>query len=248
MRWFKHISVARRDEKIAAYLDDCKRPLEAYGFWWSLVEIIAEKLDPKTRKCSVTYSLTRWSRELYCHHHSVGNYMGKLESNGLVTIVREDSKITVTVSNLLKYLDEYTNKSGQRSGQNQEQETDTDTEAETKNNDPDGSSGDGKPSPPECPHEEIINLYHKILISNPKVREWTKERQKFLRARWREKPERQKLDWWKKYFEYISESKFLTGNAEPQSGRKTFIADLEWIVRPSNFVKIIEGKYHEAAA
>lgn len=93
-----------------------------------------------------------------------------------------------------------------------------------------------------CPHDEIIALYHECLPVNPKVRIWNETRKGYLRARWREDVQRQNLDWWKRFFEYIAKSNFLTGNVD-QNGRKPFLADLEWIVKPSNFVKIIEGKY-----
>ncbi|MER2551780.1 MAG: hypothetical protein ABTQ28_00760, partial [Thauera sp.] len=40
---------------------------------------------------------------------------------------------------------------------------------------------------------------------------------------------------------------FLTGKII-STGRPPFELDLEWIVSPANFVKIIEGKYHREAA
>jgi hypothetical protein len=35
----------------------------------------------------------------------------------------------------------------------------------------------------------------------------------------------------------------LTGKVNSKDGR-AFVADLEWILKPSNFAKIVEGKYH----
>lgn len=93
-----------------------------------------------------------------------------------------------------------------------------------------------------CPHEEIIALYHEILPANPKVRIWNDTRKSYLRSRWREDDTRQNLHYWEKLFGYISKSDFLTGKTETPN-RRPFMADLEWIVKPSNFVKIIEGKY-----
>lgn len=96
---------------------------------------------------------------------------------------------------------------------------------------------------PECPHREIIDLYHHTLPSLPKVIDWTPARASMLRTRWKEKPERQSLEWWKAFFESISESDFLMGRTNGNNGRKPFKADMEWIVRPQNMVKILEGKY-----
>ena len=95
----------------------------------------------------------------------------------------------------------------------------------------------------DCPHQEIINLYHEILPELPKVKIWNDIRQKLLRARWREDPQRQNLEWWRKFFEFIrDECPFLTGKLPGRDGR-IFQADLEWIIRPTNFVKILEGRY-----
>lgn len=90
---------------------------------------------------------------------------------------------------------------------------------------------------PECPHKEILGIYHEMLPSLPKVRMWTEKRAKALRARWNEDKERQSLDWWKRFFASVSHSDFLTG-------RKTdFQADLEWLLTAGNFIKVLEGKY-----
>jgi hypothetical protein len=87
------------------------------------------------------------------------------------------------------------------------------------------------------PHQEIIALYHKHLPMLTAVRTWTDKRAKALKARWREDSARQNLEFWEKLFKYIEKSDFLCGRSS------SWQADLEWIISPSNFVKIIEGKY-----
>ncbi len=103
------------------------------------------------------------------------------------------------------------------------------------------------PSGPDtCPHKEIIALYDELLPTMRRVRDWTPTRQKLLRARWRAKPEHRCIDWWRGFFTYVSESSFLLGQ---ETGREqTFEADLEWLIRPRNFVKVIEGRYHRSEA
>ena len=88
------------------------------------------------------------------------------------------------------------------------------------------------------PHQEIISIYHETLPELPHVREWTEARKKALKARWREKTERQNLEWWKGFFVRIRDSDFLMGRV------KNFRADLPWMLKLDNFVKILEGKYH----
>lgn len=114
-----------------------------------------------------------------------------------------------------------------------EGETETEGEGEKK----------GAAAPPACPHQEIIELYHETLPALPRVKAWTDERQALLRSRWREDPKRQDLDWWRKFFGYVSQSDFLMGRAKGRGDAPPFMADLEWLIRPKNFVKVIEGKY-----
>jgi len=98
-----------------------------------------------------------------------------------------------------------------------------------------------------CPHTEIISAYHKILPELRQVRQWNEARKKFLARRWAEDEDRQTVDWWREFFGYVRKSRFLMGNVSGHDGR-TFQADLEWLVRPTNFVKVIEGKYEDQGA
>ena len=98
-----------------------------------------------------------------------------------------------------------------------------------------------------CPHNDIIALYHELLPANPRIKVWDGARADSLRARWREDPKRQDLDYWRRYFAHVSASPFLTGKIEGQGGRP-FLPGLDWLVKASNFAKVIEGRYHERAA
>lgn len=94
-----------------------------------------------------------------------------------------------------------------------------------------------------CPHQKIIDLYHKHLPMCPRVKVWNPTRQGLLRARWKEFPH---LDDWEEFFKFVGKSDFLTGRAEAKQGSPPFVADLEWLIRPTNMAKIIEGKYHRS--
>jgi len=84
--------------------------LEASGFWWRILEIVALQMSNDNEKCSATYALSRWARLCYCHHHTVSKYLGKLEVMGMVTVGYSEGKVEVTIPNLLKYRDEYSKK------------------------------------------------------------------------------------------------------------------------------------------
>lgn len=96
---------------------------------------------------------------------------------------------------------------------------------------------------PNCPHADIIGLYHEILPELPEVRSWETRRQKYLAGRWKSAPERQSLDWWRMYFTAIRSMPFLMGKVQTYGDRQPFLADLEWLVKPNNFAKVIEGRY-----
>jgi hypothetical protein len=89
------------------------------------------------------------------------------------------------------------------------------------------------------PHKAIVSLYHKILSELPEVKVWSPERQKALRARWREDKKRQSLDWWKGFFEYVRECPWLMGD-NPNKWQP----NLEWLIKKKNFINVIEGRYH----
>ncbi|HXK90412.1 MAG TPA: hypothetical protein PL027_10530, partial [Thermosynergistes sp.] len=91
-----------------------------------------------------------------------------------------------------------------------------------------------------CPHREIVALYHEILPELRSVRAWNATREKRLRARWREDKCRQSLSWWREYFERVRASSFLVGKKTDWS------ADFDWLVRPTNMAKVLEGKYDDS--
>jgi len=91
-----------------------------------------------------------------------------------------------------------------------------------------------------CPHKDIVALYHEILPELRQVRSWNATREKRLRARWREDKCRQSLSWWREYFERVRASSFLVGKKTDWS------ADFDWLIRPTNMAKVLEGKYDDS--
>lgn len=110
-------------------------------------------------------------------------------------------------------------------------------------------------APPDCPLQAIVAMYHEVLPELPRIERMTETRKAYVRQRWREWASEKRwrtvddgLDEWRKFFRYIRGSPFLMGRAKPREpGKSPFIADLEWLMKPTNHVKVFEGKYHEAA-
>lgn len=100
---------------------------------------------------------------------------------------------------------------------------------------------------PDCPQAAIIELYHSVLPELPRVVDWTPARQSLLRTRWKTNKDRQNLEWWKSYFTHVAASDFLMGKTGGSNGRKPFQANLEWLIRPQNMAKVVEGNYHDRA-
>lgn len=106
----------------------------------------------------------------------------------------------------------------------------------------DAEDDNGEQGVPKCPVRRIVALYHEELPELPPVHELPEQTVRMIRQRWRSSPERQTLDWWRGFFEYIRRCPFLMGE------KTDFTADLLWIVRPTNFAKIVNGNYEERAA
>lgn len=105
----------------------------------------------------------------------------------------------------------------------------------------DDDVGAGKRTTPNaCPHKEIVALYHEILPELRQVRSWNATRERHLRARWREDKRRQSLPWWREYFERVRASSFLVGK------KTDWAADFDWLIRPTNMAKVLEGKYDDS--
>ena len=105
---------------------------------------------------------------------------------------------------------------------------------------------------PPCPFEQIVSVYHEQMPTNPRIKALSDRRKSHIRQRWREVWMDQKfenidngIDYFKGLFEHCASSKFLTGQVKPNGERRPFVADLEWLMLPNNFLKVIEGRYHE---
>ena len=131
MKWLKHMTASWDDEKLAALVGEGgDLGLARYGLYWRINEIIAGQMDGKNPSCSVRYPVSRWATLLSLRGSLVFSKLSRLAVTGLVTVERQDTDITVTNCNLLKYRDEYSRKSGQTQVQEGEGEGDKDIEVE----------------------------------------------------------------------------------------------------------------------
>jgi uncharacterized protein YdaU (DUF1376 family) len=126
------------------------------------------------------------------------------------------------------------------------------TETEQNINTDADASMSGTSFPP-CPHKDLLKLYQKHLPYLTQPRLWEGSRQASMRSRWVQasKPSEYSpkgystledgLAWWDSFFGYIATDTNLSKGYE--SNGRTWKPDLVWIVNPTNFAKIIDGKY-----
>ena len=93
------------------------------------------------------------------------------------------------------------------------------------------------------PYQDILNLYHESLSELPQVKALTQKRKGYIKNLWADDLPDMKN--WTNFFDYIKKSDFLMGKTQPAHGRtKPFMANLEWITKPENFLKILEETCH----
>lgn len=124
-----------------------------------------------------------------------------------------------------------------------ESECNANQEPLTINQEPDNTCEKQKSTPAKqsVPFQAIIDLYHEMLPSLPRMLKLTTTRKGYIRQRWIE--DMPELDNWRNFFDHVSQSDFLMGRVPGREGKPPFRADLEWITKPSNFAKIAERKY-----
>ena len=90
---------------------------------------------------------------------------------------------------------------------------------------------------PPCPFKKIMDLYHQICVSYPRIEDIDGERKKAVAARWRKYGD---IAVFEQVFRIAQASSFMKG----ENGRN-WHADFDWMMRPTNISKILEHKYDD---
>lgn len=112
--------------------------------------------------------------------------------------------------------------------------------------------------PPVCPHKRLLALYREKLPELPQPRgelwegtagaEAMAQRWKFLLTKSREDGSRyatttqEGLDWFSRFFEAVAQADLLMGR------RSKWRADLAWLMKRENFIKVVQGNYDKEPA
>ncbi len=115
-----------------------------------------------------------------------------------------------------------------------------DTETEIKGDDkavPQAETASPPPRISPCPFKKIMELYHQICVSYPHIKDIDGERKKAVVARWRKY---ENLGVFEQLFKIAQESSFMKGE-----NVRNWHADFDWMMKPTNFSKILEHKYDD---
>ena len=99
-----------------------------------------------------------------------------------------------------------------------------------------------------CPTGQILDFWRELLPELPQPRLMTGHRQRQLAARWNSGVtsnaglRSDSIEFWRGLFEHIKQSDFLMGRS---NGERPFRATFDFVIKQSNFTKIIEGNYHK---
>jgi hypothetical protein len=103
---------------------------------------------------------------------------------------------------------------------------------------------------PPCPTQDIVTAYAEVLPMLPQVAVLNDSRRRAIAARWREVTGTDRMtaeqgrEWFRWFFDRVRGSPFLTGNGAPDRNGRVWRADLDWLMAPTHFARVIEGRYH----
>lgn len=181
----------------------------------------------------------KWSQ------NKLKRFLKLLKNERMIDYETNDLTTIITICNYDKYQENYICADDQTN----EQADDQTNEARTTNNNVKqiidiSTNVDIRKSSLRIPYEEIIKLYHEALPMMTQVYKLTETRKKRIKYLW-DDGELDGLEYWANYFNFVSKSKFLTGRSHPGKDGRTWKADLDFIIHPTNYIKITEEKYHE---
>ncbi len=99
---------------------------------------------------------------------------------------------------------------------------------------------DAKKPSERIDYEAIASAFRESLSVLPQPRDITEKRKRMIRTIVKRGGRYADADFFPKFFEYVSKSDFLMGRSkDPWHG-----CCFDWLLKPENFQKIIEGNYH----
>lgn len=110
MKWFKHDTASHRSDALIRLRSE--GGLEAYGFYWMLCELVAEKMDVSDR-CNLENPIKFLANNFGISVKKFSKLLQTLKELSLIDFEIEEKNVTIKIEELLNIKDEYAKKSGQ---------------------------------------------------------------------------------------------------------------------------------------
>jgi 2,4-dienoyl-CoA reductase-like NADH-dependent reductase (Old Yellow Enzyme family) len=107
MKWFKHNTTTRSDEKIARLFD--RLGVEGYGVFWSILEEIARNLEGSS-PTFLQFSAKNWGKTCGISAGKFRKFAEVLKEIGIFFVEFSGNEIKIDCPNILKYRDEWNNR------------------------------------------------------------------------------------------------------------------------------------------
>lgn len=100
------------------------------------------------------------------------------------------------------------------------------------------AEGSCKQQAVRVPYESVFTAYADNLPSLPQLKIKDDARRTLIKRLWHSDKRFQTVEFWQKYFAYVSDSHFLMNDCKA--------IGFDWLLKPANFKKVLEGNYHAA--
>jgi len=190
--------------------------------------IRGNKID--VRRGELAWSVLNLSKRWKWSRQKVSGFLDMLENEHQIKHQKTTVTTLIYITNYDKYQDKRTSEPTTERQQNDNRKTHKKKLKNLKN------------LKDIVPYDEIVEIYHEVLINLPGIRELTPKRKTYIKNIWEseggESEARNNIGWWNKYFEFVKTCPHLMGE-----NNRGWTANLQWITKPENFIKIIEGNY-----
>lgn len=209
-------------------------------------EVLVGHQVVKLNAGQLVFGRIKFAQQIGVSEHTLRMALKSLETLQQITIKSESKFSVITITNWSKYQTDspadHQQATSKPPASHHNKEVLEIQEEEQKQMSP-GSPDDGDERPQKkqtIPYQEILNRYHRHLPMLPRVVIFEEPRKKVIRGRWNAHPKCQTLDFWDDFFQHIGKSDFLMGRTkDPWTG-----CCFDWIFKPANFNKIVEGNYN----
>jgi|GEM_PF-2776371 len=101
MRWFKHISNAHQDEKMARLVSELG--LEGYGFYWLILETVAGQIEAGSDRTDLDYPIAFWREITGFSPKKLRKFAEFCSEIEIFSAKFSENSLTIDIPNILKY-------------------------------------------------------------------------------------------------------------------------------------------------